>query len=106
MSRYTPGQPGDRPPYGESLHQRILNERWPYMADDGRRHAEGIRDQRDPIDVDVRLVLERDGEVWLPGRAQRWTSTHVWVTGLVDERLHQRFVWVLATDVRRRASTG
>lgn len=107
MSRYTDGAPGDRPTYGEpGRKQRVLNERWPLMAADGRRHAEGIRDQAEPVDVEVRLELETDGEVWLPGRAQRWTRTHVWVTGLADERLAQRFVWVLVEDVRRQASSA
>lgn len=72
------------------------------MDASGRRHAEGIRDQLEPIDVEVRIEFETDGEVWLLCRAQRWTRTHVWVTGLVDERLLQRFVWVLVEDVRRR----
>jgi len=100
---YTPGRPGDRPPFGEpGQRQRVLNVAWPYQDANGRLHAEGIRDRAESIDVDVRVVFEDDGEVWLPGRAQRWTSTHVWVTGLVDERLHQRFVWVLIVDVRRR----
>jgi hypothetical protein len=101
VSRYTDGAPGDRPSYGDSDHQKVLNQRWPYVDTQGRRHAEGIPD-RQPIDVDVRLELERDGEVWVPGAAHRWTRTHVYVTSLNEPRVLTRAVWVLAADVRRR----
>ena len=84
-----------------SAHQTVLNEAWPLRDRDGR-HARGIPDQPHPIDVDVRLELATDGEQWLPGRAQRWTRTHVYVTALNDARVRPPGVWVLAADVRRR----
>lgn len=78
--------------------QKVLNQEWPLRDKDGP-HARGIRDH-DPIPVRVRLVLEHDGEVVLPGEAQRWTRTHVYVR-VGDPRLQVAGVWVVAADVRR-----
>ena len=80
--------------------QRVLNESWPLTRKDGTKHANGIPD-RDPIPVRVRLVFERDGEVFVDGRAQRWTPTHVFVA-VGDPRIQIGAVWVAASDVRRR----
>lgn len=87
-------------PRAPRMSQRARNERWPLMDPNGRRHAEGIPDQRHPIPVVVRVDLEHDGETWLPGMAARWTKTHVYVNGIDDHRIHA--VWVRAEDVRRR----
>lgn len=84
------------------LHQKVLNESWPLRDRDGF-HARGIEPQ--PIErhipVTVRIVFERDDETFLEGVATRWTRSHVFVE-LVDPRLRQMFIWVLARDVRRR----
>lgn len=90
-----------KPLPSDSLWQNIDNEDWPYRDDKGR-HARGINDR--PIEqqrpVTVRLVFERDGEVFLPGRASRWTATHVYVI-VNDPRVRRMAVWVKAEDVRR-----
>lgn len=91
----------------ERLHQRVLNQSWPQHDDNGP-HARGIHpaqhDDGSPwtIDVQVRIVLEHDGIVILDGRAERWTTTHVFVTAITDPRVPRPGVWVLASDVRRR----
>lgn len=83
--------------------QPVLNESWPLRdRRTGQRHARGIPDQPHPIPVDVRLVLEPDGETWLPGHAARWTRTHVYVNSISDSRVRGPGVWVVAADVRRR----
>ncbi|WP_435744870.1 hypothetical protein [Nocardioides sp. SYSU DS0663] len=79
--------------------QQVLNTSWPLKDDDGP-HARGIKDQEHPIPVRVRLVFEHDGEELLPGTAQRWTKTHVYVR-VGDPRMQVAGVWVLAEDVRR-----
>lgn len=87
-------------------HQKVLNERWP-LHDGTTPHARGINDARHAdgtpwtIDVHVRIELEHDGEVVLPGRAERWTRTHVYVV-VEDQRVPWQKVWVRAEDVRRR----
>jgi hypothetical protein len=85
------------------LHQQILNQSWP-ERDAGGFHARNIHDQ--PVDrhldVTVRVVFERDGEVLIPGRATRWNRSHVFVTAINDPRVPRPGVWVLARDVRRR----
>jgi hypothetical protein len=87
-------------------HQKVLNESWP-LHDGTTPHARGINDARHPdgtpwtIDVNVRIELERDGEVVLPGRAERWTQSHVYVV-VEDQRVPWQKVWVRAEDVRRR----
>ena len=58
--------------------QSVVNESWP-LSDKAGEHARGIEDQPDPIDVEVRVERADDGEEWLPGRATRWTSSHVFV---------------------------
>lgn len=58
--------------------QAIANESWP-LSDKAGGHARGIEDQPEPIDVEVRIEWADDGEEWLPGRAHRWTSSHVFV---------------------------
>jgi hypothetical protein len=57
-------------------------------------------DQADEIDVWVRVVWERDGEIWHMGRATRWTRTHVFVE-FGDERLATIGICVRPRDVRR-----
>lgn len=87
--------------------QRVLNESWPELATDGTRHARNIHPAKHPdgtpwtIDVNVRVELSDDGEVILPGRAERWNASHVFVV-VDDDRLPGHKVWVLAGDVRRR----
>ncbi len=92
--------------YGEpkaAQHRRgtrsILNESWP-LRDKVGEHARGIEDQPDPIDVEVRIEWAGGGEEWLPGRAHRWTASHVFVR-FQDPRSATGFVWVRARDVRR-----
>lgn len=80
--------------------QHVLNESWPLTDRDGKTHARGIPDQ-DRIDVEVRIVWERDGEQWVAGRATRWTASHVFVR-VRDPRLLVPHVWVRAGDVRWR----
>ena len=92
--------------YGEpkaAQHRRgtqpIVNESWP-LTDRAGEHARGIEDQPEPIDVEVRIEWADDGEEWLPGRAHRWTASHVFVR-FEDSRSLTGFVWVRARDVRR-----
>lgn len=96
---YADGHPGRD--VHRSSYRTVLNESWPLRDRKGARHARGIPDQPNPIPVEVRLELDPDGEVWLPGRAARWTRTHVYVNGLADDRIAIRAVWVVAADVRR-----
>lgn len=81
--------------------QVVKNETWP-LRDKNGWHARGIDDQpaEKQIAVRVRLVLERDGEVVLPGRAARWNASHVFVI-VDDERVPRGQVWVRAGDVER-----
>jgi hypothetical protein len=95
-----PGDHSFNDPVVRRKSQRVQNESWP-LRDDKGQHARGINDQPHPIDVTVRVVLEHDGEVFLPGQAVRWNRSHVYVT-VSDERVPQQAVWVLARDVRRR----
>jgi len=97
-----------RPLTAETLYQRVLNEDWPLRDPDGARHARGISDR--PIDeqrpVTARLELHRDGVVYLPGRAARWTDlpadrAHVLVI-VDDPRVPRGMVWLRFTDVRPR----
>jgi hypothetical protein len=92
--------------YGEpktAQHRRgaqvVLNESWP-LSDKAGGHARGIEDQPEPIDVEVRIEWAVDGEVWLRGRAHRWTKSHVFVR-FQDARSATGFAWVRARDVRR-----
>ena len=92
--------------YGEpkaAQHRRgtlaALNESWP-LRDKAGEHARGIEDQPEPIDVEVRIEWADGGEEWLPGRAHRWTASHVFVR-FQDARSPTGFVWVRARDVRR-----
>jgi hypothetical protein len=75
-------------------HQRALNAAFP-------RDARSIPNQAEEIDVWVRVVWERDGEIWHMGRATRWTDAHVFVE-FGDERLATIGVWIKPEDVRRR----
>jgi hypothetical protein len=87
--------------------QKVLNESWPQRDADGSPHARGVSPavhaDGSPwtIDVDARIELNDDGEVILPGRAERWTKTHVYVV-VTDPRVPWGKVWLSATDVRRR----
>ncbi|MFC5676084.1 hypothetical protein [Aeromicrobium endophyticum] len=89
-------------------HQRVLNESWPQRDPDGSRHARNVhpakRGDGTPwtIDVEVRLEFDVDGVVVLPGRAERWTKTHVYVV-VDDPRVPWAHVWVSAGDVSRAA---
>lgn len=82
--------------------QEVLNESWPLRRPDGTHHANGIHDQpaNNQRPCLVRLELKDDGEVVLPGRAARWTATHVYVI-VDDPRVPRQAVWVRAHDVRR-----
>lgn len=91
---------GSYPAERAKHYQKVLNQSWPLRHPDGSSHARGI-DTRPAIDVTVRLVLERDGETFLDGQADRWTKTHVHVS-LSDPRLQVNGAWVLAEDVKRR----
>lgn len=83
--------------------QKIANSEFPQLDKDGTRHARNIREQ--PADrhvlVHVRLEFEHDGEAVIEGRAERWTSSHVYVVS-DDPRLQVGGVWVRSHDVRRR----
>lgn len=76
--------------------QRALNEHWPPPA-----IARSLTDRSDWIAVWARVVWERDGEEWLPGRATRWDRRHVFVR-INDGRLQIPGVWLLPADVRRQ----
>lgn len=92
-----------RDPHAQKAgYQTVQNESWPFSDSQGR-HARGLDDQpaERQIDVTARLVLDRDGEVWLDGRAVRWNRSHVMVV-ISDPRLHTGMVWLRAHDVRRR----
>lgn len=96
---YRDGVP-DKP---ELKYQVVLNEAWPPMRPGdtylrGREYDDKPPDQH--VDVDVRCELERDGVIWLPGRATRWHQQHVYVV-TNDPRIRGG-LWVLAGDVRRR----
>ncbi|MET0887742.1 MAG: hypothetical protein ABWX92_14980, partial [Mycetocola sp.] len=87
--------------------QKVLNESWPFRDSKGR-HARGIDDRpaKDQRLVTVRLVLKSDGEVFLPGRATRWTDlpadrAHVFVV-VDDPRVRRGMVCVRFRDVRPR----
>ena len=86
----------------ESRHQRVENESWPERDQDGNWHARNIREQpaANHVDVEVRCVFAVDGECWVPGRATRWTASHVMID-VNDERVIGRKLWVEAGDVRR-----
>jgi hypothetical protein len=89
-------------------YQRVVNESWPQVGDDGTRHARGVKPARRAdgspwtVAVMVRLELDVDGVVVLPGRAERWTTTHVYVV-VDDPRVPWGRVWVRAADVSRAA---
>ncbi len=101
------GSAGDRRPI-EHTHsapdppnwkarQAVLNESWPPPA------IARTTPDRDPIDVTVRLVLDRDGERWMDARADRWHGQHVYVT--IEGPQITKYgsgVWLHASDVRRR----
>jgi hypothetical protein len=63
--------------------------------------ARELKDRPDAIALQVRVVFETDGEQWLVGIARRWWEQHVCVECL-DPRPRVRYVWVDASDVRRR----
>jgi hypothetical protein len=90
-------------------HQRVVNESWPRVGADGTRHARDVKPARHDdgspwtVDVIVRLELDVDGVVVLPGRAERWTKTHVYVV-VDDPRVPWGRVWVVSADVSRAAS--
>lgn len=90
------------PVTAESLWQEIKNESWPLRDKAGKAHANGIDDQpaENQRECLVRLEFKTDGDVVLPGRAQRWTATHVYVV-VNDPRVRRMAVWVRAQDVRR-----
>lgn len=87
-------------------HQDVLNRSWPLRDADGF-HARGINPAQHPdgtpwtIDITARVELKDDGVVFLPGRAERWTKTHVYVV-VDDARVPWGFVWLQARDVQRR----
>ena len=80
--------------------QRVLNESWPLVDENGKRHARGIP-TRPGIEVRVRVAFETDGEVWLDGVATRWHGRSVFIV-VEDPRLLVKHVWVDGEDVKRR----
>jgi hypothetical protein len=82
-------------PHDPTQFQDVLNQSWP-APDVAKR----IKDPAS-IDVTVRLAFARDGEVWLDGVGTRWHGHHVFVR-IEDTRLRLPFVWVDASNVRRR----
>lgn len=89
----TAGFERDRPP-----PQRVLNESWP--APEVARKLRDVESYRQ-IPVSARIVFEKDGPQWLEGTATRWTRIHGCVM-LADQRLIVPYVWLNATDIRRR----
>lgn len=87
--------------------QRVLNEAWPFK-DTAGPHARGLddKDAGEQRQVHVRLEFVVDGEVWLNGRATRWTDefSHVFVV-VDDPRLKPGFVWVRARDTKIALTT-
>lgn len=76
--------------------QDVLNQLWPPPE-----VARELKNRDDAIEVQVRVVFDRDGEQWLDSVARRWWQLHVCVE-CEDRRLRVRYVWVGAGDVRRR----
>ena len=94
-SRRVPGpNSDDRSRAGQTL----LNEDWPPPA-----IARRLKNAAAPIEVEARLVFDRDGEAWLPGHALRWTKMHVMVE-IIDPRLQVSRVWLAPHDLHRAAS--
>lgn len=89
-------------------HQKVLNASWPQQDTNGG-HARDVKPARHgdgsawTIDVEARVELDPDGVVVLPGRAERWTKTHVYVV-VEDPRVPWQAVWLRASDVRRCAA--
>jgi hypothetical protein len=81
--------------------QLILNQSWPLVDEQGKRHARGVP-SRSPIAVRVRVVFDRDGETWLDGQAIRWHNRSIMVEAN-DPRLRVHRVWVDTGDVQRIA---
>jgi len=82
--------------------QRVTNTSWPPLG-----IARTLRDfpSEHQVDVVARIVFEDDGEQFLPGRATRWTRSHVCVL-IVDPRLQVAYNWLAASDVRRHQPEG
>lgn len=95
-------QPGDygRWPNANADAQQVLNQSWP-LKDKQGHHARGIPDQPQPINVTVRLELDKAGEVHVDALAVRWNNSHVYIQ-TNDPRVPGPGVWLLARDVRRR----
>lgn len=75
--------------------QRILNAA-PIPARSTQRNLP------EPVDVDARVVWERDGEETIRTRAHGWAGRLAYVE-LRDPRAEIRWVWLPAEDVRRAA---
>ena len=77
-----------------------LNVSWP-LRDKNGWHARGIEDQRNPIEVNVRVLWPDETDELLPARATRWNKSHVFCV-VSDRRIERPGIWVLARDVKRR----
>lgn len=88
-------------PHGPDHWQTIHNQSWPLVDEHGKRHARGIPRTSNPINVEVRILFDVDGEQWLNGLADGWHGQHVGVL-VTDVRVKANRVWVDASDVKRR----
>lgn len=80
---------------GPAVHQKVLNEDRPPPA-----IARTLKNARAPINVDARLILDRDGETWVPGHALRWTRLHVLVE-VADQRPETSRIWLAPHDLHQ-----
>lgn len=71
---------------------RIVNEERPEEG------TERFIPQQQPVDVEVRIVLEDGSEEWVPASAVKWTRP-VALVELHDGRRDR--VWLPAGDIRR-----
>jgi hypothetical protein len=78
--------------------QAITNSSWPAPAT-ARRLGDAPPDRQ--VQVWARLVFEQDGEFWAAGTLTRWAEGKMCVLA-GDRRLWTRYVWLDASDVRRR----
>jgi hypothetical protein len=90
-SRLVPSAPSADGP----VYQKVLNEDWPPPA-----IARTLKNARASIEVEARLILDRDGETWMPGRALRWTRHHVLVE-VADPRLEVSRIWLAPHDLHQ-----
>ena len=93
---------GDYPAERIKKQQRVTNERWPAIDDNGNGHAPRaiIRHLPSTVPAIARVVFDRDGEVELTGHVTRVANGCVYFEA-GDMRLVRFGVWLRGEDVRR-----